>query len=89
MDRKGFLAHLLTALVTLLIILGCVFGYGKNIYKAVKLDWEPNWKAEAFRVAGIFIPPVGVIMGYVEFDEEEKEVENATKKLRCPKSSPN
>jgi hypothetical protein len=49
-----------------------VVGYVKNIISLVQLDFEPSYKAEIFRVAGIVAPPVGVIMGFVTFEEEKK-----------------
>ncbi|MET4259002.1 hypothetical protein ABIC09_003953 [Bradyrhizobium sp. S3.12.5] len=41
-----------------------------NVVALCKLDFAEPFKAEAVRALGVFVPPVGVIAGYVTFDEE-------------------
>ena len=56
-------------LAALVLVVG---SYLTNIYKLTQLDFEPNYKAEAIRIIGIPVAPLGVIAGFVTFDEEEK-----------------
>lgn len=56
-------------LAVLVLVIG---SYLTNIYKLTQLDFEPNYKAEAIRIVGIPVAPLGVIAGFVTFDEEEK-----------------
>lgn len=46
-----------------------VLGFGLNIYKLAKCDFKPSYKAEAIRIAGIIIPPVGCIAGYLNIKD--------------------
>lgn len=51
-----------------LILLG--YGWVLNIYKLVKLDFEPPYKTEVIRIIAIPVGIVGSIIGYINFDEE-------------------
>ena len=53
------------------IVLGLIMlvGYGMNIVKIFGTDFEPPYKAEVIRVVGIFVPPVGVIVGFVTIED--------------------
>lgn len=57
------------AIATIIVILSFVAllitGYCLNIIKLTKCDFEPSYKAEVLRTVGIFLPPVGVIEGYL------------------------
>lgn len=55
-------------LVLSIIILS---GFVLNIVKLAQLDFKPSYKAEVIRVVGIF-PPVGAIVGWITFAEENK-----------------
>ena len=57
-------------LLIIALVLVVISGYFQNIYKLTTLDFEPNYKAETVRIIGIVIPPVGLIVGWVTFDEE-------------------
>lgn len=48
------------------------YGYAANVYKVFGLDFASPYKAEVIRTVGVFVPPVGVIAGFVTFDEEKK-----------------
>ena len=56
--------------IALILVSTILFGYYNNIAKLVELDFEKPYKAEILRGVGL-IPPVGMIMGYVEFEEEK------------------
>lgn len=58
-------------LVLIFILLG-IYGWVLNIYKLVKLDFEPPYKAEVIRIIGIPVGIVGSVIGYITFDEERK-----------------
>lgn len=49
-----------------------ILGYIINIVKACNLDYEPSYKAEAIRVTGIFIPPMGAIVGYISIEDKKQ-----------------
>lgn len=53
----------------MIIIFAFILGYIINIIRACNLDYEPNYKAEAIRVTGIFIPPLGGIVGYIDIED--------------------
>lgn len=51
-------------------LIACFVGYGKNIYKFTKCDFEEPYKAEVMRGLGVLpLVPVGVIVGYLEIDD--------------------
>jgi uncharacterized membrane protein len=58
--------------VVVLFIFAAV-GWGMNVYKTVKLDFDAPYKAEVMRVVSIPLVPVGAVMGYVSFDEEQNK----------------
>ena len=70
-NKKGY-GLLVVIVLYVLLILFIGFGYIRNFYKATQLDFEESYKAEIFRCIGIFVPPAGVILGYISFDEENK-----------------
>ena len=48
----------------------CVVGWGMNVYKFTKLDFEAPYKAEVVRGLGVLpIVPMGAIMGYIDIDD--------------------
>ena len=52
--------------ITLIIIVGLFIGWCMNIYKLTQCDFQPSYKAEAIRSIGIFIAPVGGVVGYMD-----------------------
>lgn len=52
--------------------IAALFGYVANIYKLTKCDFDTPLKAEVIRVAGIVIPPVGAVLGFVTIDDASK-----------------
>lgn len=63
---KGLLS-LLIIKVLIAIILG--IGWIKCIVKAVKCDWEPNYKAEVIYTIGSVIPAAGGIIGWTDIED--------------------
>ena len=59
-------------IIYLAVLVLVVWGYLTNLYKLTQLDFEPNYKAEAIRIIGIPVAPLGVIVGFVTVEEEEK-----------------
>jgi hypothetical protein len=59
----------LNTLPAMIIIFAFIIGYILNVVKACNLDYEPNYKAEAIRVTGMFIPPLGGIVGYIDIED--------------------
>ena len=62
----------LIVLVVIVLLLP-VYGYVANIVKLCHCDFEPSYKAEAIRTAGIIIPPVGVITGFCSIKDGNDE----------------
>ena len=53
------------AVVYLFIVLFLGIGWVTNLVKFAKCNFEPSYKAEVLRCVGVFVPPVGGIMGYI------------------------
>ena len=70
--KKTTPADTIFGIIYLAFIALLIGGYFANIYKLTQLDFEPNYKAEAIRAIGVPIAPLGVIAGFVTFDEEDK-----------------
>lgn len=60
----------LGVLVILVFVFGA-YGWCANIYKLCHDDFIPPFKAESFRIIGVFVPPVGAVTGYVTFKKEQ------------------
>lgn len=54
--------------IYLLVIILCVIGEIRCIYKAVSCNWEPIGKAEIVYTIGVFGP--GVIIGYLDIEDK-------------------
>lgn len=66
-------AEAIFGLGVLAIILASVIGYVTNIYKfAAYSDFKAPYASEVVRVAGVAIPIVGAVVGYITFEDEEK-----------------
>lgn len=55
-------------LYIVIFILG-LLGWGMNICKLCKCDFEPSYKAEIIRSIGVFIGPVGAVAGYCDIED--------------------
>lgn len=60
-----------TGFTGIILMVALTIGYIANIYRACKLDYESPYKAEAIRVIGIFIPPMGGVVGYIDIEDTE------------------
>ena len=69
--KKTTPADTVLGIIYLAVLVLVVGSYLTNIYKLTQLDFDPNYKAEAIRIIGIPVAPLGVIAGFVTFDEEE------------------
>lgn len=49
----------------------CVIGWVDNIIKLVKCDFEPSYKTEIIRGVGVFVFPVGIVVGYMDLKDEK------------------
>lgn len=56
--------------LALMIWLACVYGWGANLFKLFDYDFEPAYKAEALRITGVIVAPVGIIMGYLTIEDK-------------------
>ncbi len=63
-QQRGYTASELLSLVGLLIILAGVGGWVANIVKLIGMDFEPITTLLVCRVAGIFVPPLGAVLGF-------------------------
>ncbi len=52
-------------LLALLAILAAGFGWFANIYKLTTMTFDPITTILIIRAIGIFVPPVGAVMGYL------------------------
>ena len=71
-NNKNTPSSVTAALFIIAFWLLVIGSYLTNIYKLTQLDFEPNYKAEAIRIIGIPVAPLGAIAGFVTFEEEEK-----------------
>lgn len=56
----------------LILITGLlILGWFVNIYKFFQCDFDTPLKEEVIRGVGIFVPPVGGVIGYVNIEDEE------------------
>lgn len=61
-------SSLLGLIFCLLLFVAIATGWGLNMYKFVKCDFEAPYKAEILRGIGI-IPPIGAIMGWIHIED--------------------
>lgn len=57
---------MIKGIVQLVIIILCFFGYGLNVGKLIGSDFKEPYKAEIIRSVGIFVPIVGIPVGYMD-----------------------
>lgn len=59
-----------TAIIaTLALMIAIGYGYFNNLYELAHTDFESPYKAEVYRTVGVFVPPVGVILGYIDIED--------------------
>ena len=62
-NQKGFTV---VELLMVFLLIGGV-GWFMNLYKLTQCDFEASYKAEVIRGAGVVVPPIGAIVGYLNF----------------------
>lgn len=60
------------AIVSIVLVIALWVGWGMNIYKLLKCDFEAPYKTEIIRTIGI-VPFVGAFTGYMDIGEEENK----------------
>ena len=64
-NKSGVLAGVLAVA----LIIAVPLGYFSNLVQLVGLDFASPYKAEVLRTAGVFIPPLGVVLGFISIDD--------------------
>jgi len=62
--QQGF--TLIEMVISLLVIFGAI-GWVMNIYFLIQAAASEIWINTIIRAIGVFIPPVGAVMGYIPF----------------------
>ena len=64
--NKGYtLVELMIALLTFTVTIGGSYGWVMNIVKVFGSSFDPIAGQVVLRVVGIFVPPLGAVMGYL------------------------
>lgn len=63
MSQKGYPVREL--LIFIVIFFVCL-GWGQGVYKFCRCDFEKPYKAEISYGVGLVVPPVGVIIGWLD-----------------------
>lgn len=56
-------------LMVFAFVITMAIGWCANLYKATQCDFKAPYKAEVFRVGGVFVPPIGGVMGYLDIED--------------------
>jgi len=56
----------------IIIVIVAINGWGMNLYKLCKTDFESPYKAEVIRTIGL-TPPIGAIIGYITIEDGVKK----------------
>lgn len=67
--RKGFVGVLLLIVLGAAILVMPFVGYVKNVVGFVNCDFKAPIKAEIIRGTGIVFPPVGMIAGFCDIED--------------------
>lgn len=65
MIKAGVVGAFVTLFFLALIIVSAI-GQGLNIWGLCQCDFQPSYKAEVIRVVGVFVPPVGSVVGFID-----------------------
>jgi hypothetical protein len=67
---KGFIAAFVCVII--LTFASCVgIGWVNNIVHICKADFEAPYKNEVLRCVGVPLAPLGVVLGWITFEEEK------------------
>lgn len=69
-EDKFFFAAISTVVIVTTL---CIGGFILNVVKLTRCDFEPSYKAEVIRAVGVFVPPVGVVVGYCDIEDKKQE----------------
>lgn len=58
-------AYLIALVAVCAITIGSIYGWVENIVKLLHLTITPVTGEVILRIAGIFVPPLGAVMGYL------------------------
>ena len=64
------MSEVLKIVLGLTLIVSMFLGYIFNAVALFKCDFEPIGKAEVIRTIGVFVPPLGVIAGYMDIEDK-------------------
>jgi hypothetical protein len=56
-------------LLAIVFVAGILGGFFMNCFRAVDCDYKAPYKCEAVRIVGIFVPPVGAVVGWMDLGE--------------------
>lgn len=66
--RSGWIALSLWLLI--------IIGWFMNLYKLTKYDFDTPLKAEATRIVGMVVFPLGAVMGYLDIKDDNVHTED-------------
>lgn len=66
--RSGWIALSLWLLI--------IIGWFMNLYKLTKYDFDTPLKAEATRIVGMVVFPLGAVMGYLDIEDDNVYTED-------------
>ena len=72
MKRRELGLYFLPLVVNILVAVVFI-GYWANVVFLLRCDFKPSYREEGLRTVGVFVPPVGVVMGYLSLEEKESE----------------
>lgn len=67
------MGQLLGLVFGIALFIAAGFGWINNLVGLFQTDFEAPYKAEIIRGVGVFVPPVGVIAGYVDIADGKAE----------------
>ena len=68
--------RLIRAWMPFVIWLLVIVGWFMNIYKLTKYDFDTPLKAEATRIVGAVVFPLGAVIGYLEIEDDNVHTED-------------
>ena len=70
--NRSFTLEGIPALIGLGVVIAAFYGWINNAYRLTKADFEPSYKTEIIRTAGVIIVPAGIILGYIDIPDNKK-----------------
>ena len=62
------MAHAITSLIFITVVIASLIGYSFNIAKFCKCDFQAPYNKEIVRSVGVLVPPAGFIIGYININ---------------------